>query len=643
MSIVKMKKVTLVGMESDKNDFLKKLLDLGCVEVSEGKRPRDETLAGLLHHTDVTDLEQFTSDSGILESALRTVEKYSPYKHGLFSELTPVKAGRFFDDKYFSDTIAKAGEINAEEAELEELYGKIGALDQRKASFMPWRSLDIPLETKGTRETSVIYFAIPFNVSRDIVWAKAAEASELAELSVVSEEDGHIYCWAVCHKADAEKVTDAVKETGCDIFDFSGEAGTAEEIIARTDEKIEELKKRQDELGEALKDAGRYRQDLETNIDRAAQEISREETKQKLLSAGEVFTLEGWVPAENTDKLTKLLDSMCCAYEFTDPAKGEDVPTKLKNSKIVEPLNMVTEMYSLPAYGNVDPNPLIFPWFTLFFGIMYGDLGYGLTLLTLGIIGNRLIKKKGTIKYMAGLLVLCGITTSICGILFGSFFGDSIPVFCDLIGIDRVELWSLIDPLEEPMTALIGSVAIGAVHIILGMAIKAYILIRDGKPLDALFDVGSWWLLFAGIAAGALGKGWYVAIAGAGALILTQGRDKPTIIGKLVSGVASLYDITSYLGDVLSYTRLMALMLAGSVIASVVNTLGSLTGSVITFIIVFIIGHLFNMAINIIGTFVHAARLQYLEFFGKFYEEGGRAFKPFAYKTKYTDIVKEEK
>lgn len=241
---------------------------------------------------------------------------------------------------------------------------------------------------------------------------------------------------------------------------------------------------------------------------------------------------------------------------------------------------------------------------------------------------------------MTGLLILCGITTFFWGFLFGGFFGDAVPVLCDMLGMEHHELWSLIDPLEQPMTALFGSIAIGVVHLLLGMAINAVLLIRDGKPLDALFDVGSWWVLFAGIALGVLGRGWIVALVGVAMLILTQGRDKPTLIGKLIGGVSSLYDVTSYLGDVLSYTRLMALMLAGSVIASVVNTLGSLPGSMVAFVIIFIIGHLFNMGINIIGTFVHAARLQYLEFFGKFYKEGGKPYRPFAYKTKYTDIVK---
>lgn len=197
-------------------------------------------------------------------------------------------------------------------------------------------------------------------------------------------------------------------------------------------------------------------------------------------------------------------------------------------------------------------------------------------------------------------------------------------------------------PLEDPLLVLIGALAIGFIQIIVGMAISAYMKIRDGHPLDALMDEGSWWLLFAGIAVLALGGTYWIALAGVLALVLTQGRSKPTLVGKIVGGLASLYDITGYFGDILSYSRLMALMLAGGVIATVVNMLGALPGSLVFYLIIFLVGHVFNMGINIIGTYVHASRLQYLEYFGKFYKDGGKPFKPLALKTKYVDIIKEE-
>jgi V/A-type H+-transporting ATPase subunit I len=273
--------------------------------------------------------------------------------------------------------------------------------------------------------------------------------------------------------------------------------------------------------------------------------------------------------------------------------------------------------------------------------MMFNDLGYGLVFIIASLIIQKKFRLTGGTRNMIRLVLECGVTTAIFGVITGSFFGDAIPVVAGLLG-RSVTIPSLLNPLQDPMSVLILSLVLGVVQILFGMGVKAYILIRDGKPLDALFDVGSWWLLFAGVAVGALCGFWWVAIAGVAALVLTQGRSKPTIPGKIVGGIASLYDITSYFSDVLSYSRLMALMLAGGIVASIVNVLGSLFGSVILFIPIFIIGHVFNIGINVIGTYVHAARLQYLEFFGKFYADGGKPFRPLDRKTKYFEIIKEE-
>ena len=330
-----------------------------------------------------------------------------------------------------------------------------------------------------------------------------------------------------------------------------------------------------------------------------------------------------------------------CAYELSDPTPEDTVPIKLKSNPLTSPLNMVTEMYSLPSYDGIDPNPLIMPFFTVFFGIMYNDAGYGLVLIAFSLFIRAKVKLRGALKYMMSLMTLCGITSVVVGLLTGSFFGDAIPTIAGIYGRE-ITLPYVFSPLEDPLLVLIGALIIGGIQIITGMIISAYMKIRDGHPLDALMDEGSWWLLFAGIAVLATGGTYWVAIAGVVALVLTQGRSKPKLIGKLISGLASLYDITGYFGDILSYSRLMALMLAGGVIATVVNMLGSLPGSIVFYLIIFLVGHLFNMGINIIGTYVHASRLQYLEYFGKFYREGGKPFRPLTLKTKYVDIIKEE-
>jgi V/A-type H+-transporting ATPase subunit I len=241
--------------------------------------------------------------------------------------------------------------------------------------------------------------------------------------------------------------------------------------------------------------------------------------------------------------------------------------------------------------------------------------------------------------------------------MFGGYFGDFIPVAAKtLFNKDIVVNAVWFNPIQEPMTLLVFSLILGAIHLFVGMGIKAYILIKDGRPVDALCDIFLWYVLLIGlvlfgiggsVSAGLAIAGKYMSIVGALGILFTAGRAKKGIVGKLLGGLGSLYGITSYLSDVLSYSRLLALGLATGVISQVINTLGSMAGGgiggAIVMLVAFVIGHTFNLAINVLGTFVHASRLQYVEFFGKFFEGGGIAFNPFNKKTKYVEIIKEEK
>jgi V/A-type H+-transporting ATPase subunit I len=276
----------------------------------------------------------------------------------------------------------------------------------------------------------------------------------------------------------------------------------------------------------------------------------------------------------------------------------------------------------------------------LFYGIMMADMGYGLVMILMALIVKRKDPRGGARNFF-DLMLLCGISTFIMGIVTGGIFADAPQQFAALIGKSfALPYKPLFDPVQNTMMVLIGALALGMIHIIAGMAISFAISVRDGHPIAAIFDVGSWWVVFAGIALGALGVTWWVAIAGALMLVVSQGRAKPTIMGKITSGLGSLYNITAYFGDVLSYSRLMALMLAGSVVANVFNTIGSLTGNPVAFLVIALIGHSLNFGLNLLGCYVHDLRLQCLEFFGKFYSDGGRPFTPLSITTKYVDIVK---
>ena len=346
------------------------------------------------------------------------------------------------------------------------------------------------------------------------------------------------------------------------------------------------------------------------------------------------------------DALEKALAKFDCAYELTEPAEEEypEVPVQLRNSKLIRPMNMVTEMYALPAYGTIDPNPLMAPFFILFYGMMLADMGYGLIMMILSAVIMKKAKPNGaTMRYMIPLMGLCGVSTFAWGAVTGGFFGDFIPQLMKLLNPESTfALPALFSPVDDALMVMMGSLVLGVVHIFTGMAVSMYKQIKRGEVMAALCNEGAWYLVFilAGVAA-ATGLVMPCFIAILVLLLLTQGYGKKGILGKLMGIFGSLYNnLTGYFSDILSYSRLMALMLAGAVVAQVFNTLGAMTGNVVLFVIVAFIGNGLNFALNILGCYVHDMRLMCLEFFGRFYEDGGKPFRPLNINTQYVDIVK---
>ena len=642
MAIEKMKHLQLAAMEADRPALLAELQRFGCLEITEQAEALDYLEFA---RTGESDSERVRADADLIKGALAILDRYAPVRTPLFDAGEAVDEKTIFDDGALAHALKTAALLRTNDAAAAGLTSRIAHTQSQRDSLTPWLASGFPLERDGTAATAVRYGMLPASASPE----RAQEAlSQLdAELETVSSDRSVHYCALLSHRSCLDDALDALKPFGFSIVSFRGLTGSPAEAQAALDAELTRLS---DELADARARIVAFsaeRTALRRASDRLALEAAKEASREKFLTTKQVFFLTGWVLARKVPELEALLAPYDCALELRDPQPDEapKVPVQLRNNALTRPLTMVTEMYSLPAYDGIDPNPLILPFFTVFFGIMYADLGYGLVLLLLGILGNLKIKKQGTVKYMCGLLVLCGITTSIFGFLFGGFFGDSLDyrVFGWLRGaLTSLPFFGVKDPLQDPMWFMYASLACGGVHLIFGQMVHMYMCFRDGQPVDAICDVVPWWLTFAGIALGALGRGWWLLLVGVLSLICTQGREKPTLIGKFFGGLKSLYDITSWLGDMLSYTRLMALMLAGSVIANVFNMLGNMTGQIIAILIIFIVGHVFNMAINIIGTYVHAARLQYLEFFGKFYKDGGIPFKPLRYQTKYTQIVKEE-
>jgi V/A-type H+-transporting ATPase subunit I len=645
MSIVKMKKITLTAVRSQKDDLLRELMLLGCVEVSEPESLLADPEVALMARRETSALEKHKADSALIRNALDALRQYAPMKTSMLASRPDVSAQTLLNENDLDDCLSLAEKLTNNDSRIK----RMAALETRENSFieslLPWEAMPLSLDSEGTGTSGVVFGALPpMTDLQEVNRTLSDVVCEAQALEVSSDKNQR--CVLVVYLRDKQpSVDDALRTLGFSASSLKNLSGTAGENIIKAKERIASIQSESASLREQIVREASRRNDLQRVYDFLETEIARAEASERLVATESTVTLLGWMTAPSEKKLGDALSKYTCAWELRDPApeEYEHVPVKLKNNALTSPLTMVTEMYSLPAYDGVDPNPLMAPFFVLFYGLMMSDVGYGLIMIIAALIVKRK-KPRGGMRNFFNLLLMCGISTLVIGIMTGSFFGDALSKLFELFGGSFVLPYKpLFDPLANTQQILIGALALGGLQIVVGMAISFVKQTMDGHILDALFDVGSWWLLFAGIALGALGITWWVAAAGAAALVLTQGRAKPTIIGKLVGGLASLYNITGYFGDILSYSRIMALMLAGGVIAQVFNTLAALTGNIITFTLIFLLGHALNLGLNLLGCYVHDLRLQCLEFFGKFYKDGGRPFRPLSINTKYVSIIEEDK
>lgn len=650
MSIVKMKRLRVIGFSEQRDELLQQLLHLGCVEISEpDDKVTDPEWTALLRR-DTSSLASRKAEGAALNSALDALKKYAPAKKGLFQKRYDITEAKFFDEHAKAAALACAQSINDCTREIAQIYSAENKLNANLAGLLPWADLDLPLEQQHTAHAELVLGAVPAAAEESALQADLAAATDLAQLTPISADKDQRYLLLIVHKDAMEDALNALRAHSFGVIRFKDLTGTPQQNIDRMRGEFAALEQQRKEQETAIAAQKDQRAVLQLALDRVNQEISREAVAERFLTDGRIFFAEGWIPAERVVDFSVLLKHFTCAWETADPVEGDAVPTKLKNPKWMDCINMVTEMYSLPAYDGIDPNPLYFFWYVFFFGFMFADVAYGIVIFLGCLAIIKMFKPKKTLGRMMHLGLWLGGSTAICGVFVGGFFGNVLEVIYNTFLPNAVMPgWMskfcaglIVNPVNDPMTVLIIAIAIGCVHLVMGQCIHIYMGFRDGHGIDALLDVVPWWVVFAGIAVVALAKTPVLLIIGALSLICTQGRHEGTFFKKLFGGIKSLYDITSWLSDVLSYARLMALMLATSVIAQVFNTLGALPKNIIVFILVFLIGHVFNIGVNLIGTYVHAARLQYLEYFGKFYKEGGIPFRPLQYDTKYVDIIEEE-
>ena len=642
MSIAKMKRLALIALQSDRGALMEALLRLGCVEIREPDEQPE------LLHRESSSLAERQGDLRRLTAALDALNRAAPEKTPFLTARPQITERAFLEERDLPAMLALADEISGHLRRIGQLETRQTRLASDLAALRPWQALDIPIELEQTEQVVLIPGALPAAADTAAVEGALAEQAPEAEVFWLSESREQKCLLLVAHRAARQAALEALRAFGFSTGQLKGYTGTVRENLDRLEQESRGTRLERQQEREALEALGARRGELRLACDQMALELSRQEAAEKLLTDGNIFCLEGWYPLRTEKKLTDLLARFDCAYELAEPTPEEypDVPVELESNRFTRSMNCITEQYSLPAYDGVDPNPIMAPFFILFFGLMMADMAYGLLM----IFGSQLLlrKKRPANTSFLEMIFWCGISTFLFGALTGGFFGDFIPQLCRLIDpASTVALPALFDPLNDTMAIMVGSLVLGAIQVFTGMMVSVVKKTRDGQFADALWDEITWWIILAGLAMAILKVGSVAGIpvvlcVGVLMLVYGAGRGKKGF-GKVTGFVAAVYNgVTGFFSDILSYVRLMALMLSGAVLAQVFNMLGATTGNILVFLVISLVGNMLNLALNLLGCYVHDMRLQFLEFFGRFYKEGGKAYRPLRVQSKYVEIVKEE-
>ncbi len=648
MPIVEMKKLHLLAHREERERIMEILQRSGSLElVNVQDSPEWEAMEPLVEP------DQPGDQASPLEARLDEVryslgflQRYYPEKKGLVQQFIGSKINLTAAE--FQDYIARQETVSAVCAacrEAEQQMVQIRNEEVRCGSLLsglsPWSPLELPLEEIRSTDWSRTWLTVVPAEKLEIFQEALLEKARDCYCEVIFRDKDQVFCLLVCLLADEPVVQEICKSVGANEANFPGVSGTPGEAIDDIQRLLQGLEEKKSAVMARVEQLLIHRPLLMAHYDYLQNESAKQEAAANLARTKAAFYLHGWIPAPALPALTADLEkgTDTAMVVVRDPGAEEEFPILLHNRGPMEAHQAVTMLYGLPSKNSLDPTPLMTPFFLLFFGICLSDVCYGLLLSLAAFVMNRKLKLAGMGRQLVNLLFWGGMSAMIFGVLLGGWFGDLIPIR---------PLWFA--PLDDPMRMMIYSFILGIIQIYFGMAIQAYRSIKDGKFWDALFDQGGWYLFLTGLiilflpGAGEIGK--WIAIVGGLMLVLTQGRSQKNPVRKLLSGLLSLYDVTGYLSDVLSYSRLLALALATGVIASAINAMGGLlAGSIVGALLMVVLlagGHLFNLIISTLSAYVHTSRLQYIEFFSKFFESGGRAFRPFQIKTKFVDVEERE-
>lgn len=662
MAIAEMQRVRMAAHKSISDELVDKLQKLGCCQFIPQSHEQAEERSLIPLRARLRKVDELLGEARFIT---RLLDPFATQKGGGMAKAlgdlprhSMKELADLASEERFSAVSQRMRELERKLADARASMSRAAGL---KAQLAPLAALPYSLDfySKGTDHTQGMLLSLPTTQEeafRDEAAKALGEKGEVFALPVGEKEAARVIS-VIYEKSAAETLQQVQAKYQAARIDVPSQLNrSAAEELALLDGEFATFQEMEREaVAEISADANEIYRKCQFctdfwSIHKAKLEslISGDQTDQIVL-------LDFWIPKSCLAAFQKATVPFADLVEvaYVDPGEDEMPPTILKNPKWAHAMEALTDMYGTPTYGGIDPTTIITPFFYLFFGMCFGDAGYGLLISSLLIA--ILLKKRvtGTLRKFMIIIVVGNLVALVYGAMTFSWFGDSIDAFPFLKPLQGLKSLQVLDPMNDPMTLLGISLALGFFQVMVGLFIAMTENLRKGDKLSAFADQGGWIIFLCGLvlvglsAAGTidLPTGVSGAIAGAGALILvaTQGRQKEGIFGKLFSGVLSLYNVTGYLGDVLSYSRLLALGLGSAAVGMVINLLcnlvsGSAVGVVLA-VVIFVVGHLFSIAVNMLGAFVHALRLQYVEFFGKFYEASGEEFSPLSLSTQYVELT----
>lgn len=653
-----MKKIEIVAGISDSKNIVERLQRRGVLELTDID---DENFVKYKTSSVVSQLERNLSN---VKTALDILKIHCDIKK---PPLDFLNGRRRITTKQFAVLSDKTDKTLSVCRKILDLNKKISESDKIIANLKTkndilsaWINLDVPQNYSGSKKTVSYIGTLPYECDKDTIvkMLKAEDEDVLFDILVVSSKKEQTIIFTTANKEYSEKFYDMLRNIGFSRSSSESSLTPSEEIDVNN-EKIRELGAKILSFKENIRAYEDKYEDIMFLTDYLTMKKDKYIAVSKLAMTKNTVVICGYIPKKYIDGLvTEFESKYTVAISVFEPDDNEEVPVLLENGKFSEPVEGITKMYALPNKRDVDPSPVMAFFYYLFFGMMLSDAGYGILM----ILGTGFVLKKfnveGSLKKSLKMFFYCGFSTLFWGILFGSWFGDLPQVISsDFFGktITTTALW--FEPLNDPIKLLLFSFGLGILHLFLGLAVNFKILWCEGRRLDAICDVIPVYITILGVmpmAASILSTvpdiliniGGKLALVGGLLIILTSGRNGKNIIIKFFGGIYGLYNIaTGYLGDILSYSRLLALGLATGSIASVINLIATMPQNTVLkavmLTVVGIIGHAANLGINLLGAYVHSDRLQFVELFSKFYEGGGRAFEPLKSDTKYIKFEKE--